>query len=35
MLDNMLTAHGREPFIGARKVIVGMAEPFCWKDVPI
>jgi alpha-ketoglutarate-dependent taurine dioxygenase len=28
MLDNMLTAHGRTPFIGSRKVVVGMAEPF-------
>jgi alpha-ketoglutarate-dependent taurine dioxygenase len=28
MLDNMLTAHGREPFVGRRRVVVGMAEPF-------
>lgn len=28
MIDNMLTAHGREPFVGAeRKILVGMAEP--------
>ena len=27
MLDNMLTAHGRMPFLGTRKVVVGMAEP--------
>lgn len=26
MLDNMLTAHGRNPFIGSRQVVVGMAE---------
>jgi alpha-ketoglutarate-dependent taurine dioxygenase len=26
MLDNMLTAHGRKPFAGKRKVVVGMAE---------
>lgn len=26
MLDNMLVAHGRAPFKGARKVVVGMAE---------
>lgn len=26
MLDNMLTAHAREPFSGARKVVVAMAE---------
>jgi len=28
MLDNMLTAHGREPFTGSRKVLVGMSEPW-------
>ncbi len=28
MLDNMLTAHGRNPFTGQRKIVVGMAEPF-------
>jgi alpha-ketoglutarate-dependent taurine dioxygenase len=28
MLDNMLDAHGRTPFSGSRKVVVGMAEPF-------
>jgi len=27
MLDNMLIAHGRQPFMGTRKVVVGMAEP--------
>ena len=26
LLDNMLTAHGRRPFEGQRKVVVGMAE---------
>ena len=26
MLDNMLMAHGRKPFVGARKVVVGMAQ---------
>ncbi|MDZ7963728.1 MAG: TauD/TfdA family dioxygenase [Nostoc sp. DedSLP03] len=26
VLDNMLTAHGRMPFVGARKVLVGMSE---------
>ncbi len=26
MLDNMLIAHGREPFSGQRKVVVGMAD---------
>ncbi len=28
MLDNMLVAHGRAPFVGPRKVVVGMAELF-------
>ena len=28
MLDNMLVAHGRRPFGGPRKVLVGMAEAF-------
>jgi alpha-ketoglutarate-dependent taurine dioxygenase len=28
LVDNMLVAHGREPFIGERKVFVAMAEPF-------
>lgn len=27
MLDNMLTAHGREPFSPPREIVVGMAEP--------
>jgi alpha-ketoglutarate-dependent taurine dioxygenase len=28
MLDNILAAHGRTPFAGTRKILVGMAEPF-------
>lgn len=28
MLDNMSVAHSRTPFVGSRKVVVGMAEPF-------
>jgi alpha-ketoglutarate-dependent taurine dioxygenase len=28
MLDNMLTAHGRKPFIGKRKVVVGISESY-------
>jgi alpha-ketoglutarate-dependent taurine dioxygenase len=28
LLDNMLTAHGRMPFTGPRKILVGMAEPW-------
>lgn len=33
MLDNMLVAHGRNPFVGSRKVVVAMAEPVSWDDV--
>jgi alpha-ketoglutarate-dependent taurine dioxygenase len=28
MLDNMLASHGRTPYRGARKILVGMTEPF-------
>jgi len=28
MLDNMLAAHGREPYSGERRIVVGMADPF-------
>jgi alpha-ketoglutarate-dependent taurine dioxygenase/NRPS condensation-like uncharacterized protein len=28
LLDNMLVAHGRNPFVGTRKVVVAMAEAF-------
>jgi alpha-ketoglutarate-dependent taurine dioxygenase len=27
LLDNMITAHGRDPYAGERRVLVGMAEP--------
>jgi len=27
LVDNMLAAHGRNPYEGARRIIVGMAEP--------
>lgn len=30
MLDNMLLAHGRAPFEGVRKIVVGMADPWDW-----
>jgi alpha-ketoglutarate-dependent taurine dioxygenase len=30
MLDNMLVAHGRDPYVGTRKVAVGMAEIWSW-----
>lgn len=32
LLDNMLTAHARRPFVGARKIVFGMAEPFTRTD---
>jgi alpha-ketoglutarate-dependent taurine dioxygenase len=28
MLDNMLVAHGRNPYVGRRRILVAMAEPF-------
>jgi alpha-ketoglutarate-dependent taurine dioxygenase len=34
MLDNMLVAHGRSPFAGPRKIVVGMAETCHWDDLP-
>ena len=33
VLDNIYTAHSRSPYKGERKVLVGMADPFNWKDV--
>ena len=33
LLDNMLVAHGRRPFTGARKVVVGMAEPVSLEEL--
>ncbi|HCF26247.1 MAG TPA: taurine catabolism dioxygenase TauD, partial [Cyanobacteria bacterium UBA11049] len=35
MLDNMSVAHGRSPFVGTRKVVVGMAEPFTNPDISL
>lgn len=32
MLDNMAVAHGRSPFVGSRKTVVGMAEAFTSED---
>lgn len=32
LLDNMLTAHGRNPFRGPRKVVAAMADPVDWAD---
>jgi alpha-ketoglutarate-dependent taurine dioxygenase len=33
LLDNMLTAHGREPFVGPRQIVVGMADPKGWDEL--
>jgi alpha-ketoglutarate-dependent taurine dioxygenase len=33
LIDNLLTAHAREPFEGARQVLVAMAEPVEWKHL--
>jgi alpha-ketoglutarate-dependent taurine dioxygenase len=33
MLENMLVAHGRAPFEGERRIVVGMAEPCCLENV--
>jgi alpha-ketoglutarate-dependent taurine dioxygenase len=35
LLDNMLAAHGREPYEGPRKVVVGMADLVHWDDVKV
>jgi len=32
LLDNMLMAHGREPFTGPRSILVGLAMPASWAD---
>lgn len=32
LLDNMLSAHGRMPFQGLRKVVVGMGEEYIWQN---
>ena len=32
MLDNMLCAHGREPFSGQRRIVTGLADPHLWKN---
>jgi alpha-ketoglutarate-dependent taurine dioxygenase len=33
MLDNMLTAHGRNPYVGKRKIVVAMGEMVTNKDI--
>lgn len=33
LLDNMLTAHARDPFRGERRIMTAMATPIRWSDV--
>jgi alpha-ketoglutarate-dependent taurine dioxygenase len=33
MLDNFLTSHGREPFVGPRRVVVAMAELYTNREI--
>lgn len=33
MVDNMLTAHGRNPYSGPRKIVVGMSEPCSRRNI--
>ncbi len=33
MLDNMLVAHGRRPYVGPRRILVGMGEPYTRTDI--
>jgi alpha-ketoglutarate-dependent taurine dioxygenase len=35
LLDNMLAAHGRNPYVGTRKVLVAMGEPFSNEPVSV
>lgn len=35
MLDNMLVAHGRAPYAGAREILVGMADPVSQDQVQL
>ncbi|ACU37557.1 TauD/TfdA family dioxygenase [Actinosynnema mirum] len=33
VVDNLLAAHGREPYTGERRVVVGMGDPLTWDAV--
>jgi alpha-ketoglutarate-dependent taurine dioxygenase len=33
LLDNMLVAHGRNPFIGSRKILTAMGEPYTRREL--
>jgi alpha-ketoglutarate-dependent taurine dioxygenase len=34
MLDNMLTAHGRNPYVGERRLYVAMGQMTSYADIP-
>lgn len=35
LLDNLLVAHGREPFAGERRILTGMADLVAWEQVEV
>jgi hypothetical protein len=35
MLDNMLTAHARDPYQGPRRIVVAMGDMISRKELPI
>lgn len=35
MLDNMLVAHGRQPFTGERRIVTALADPCDWQTVRV
>jgi hypothetical protein len=35
VLDNLLAVHGRTPYRGDRRVVVGMARPLSWSAVAV
>jgi hypothetical protein len=35
VLDNVLVAHGRDPFEGPREVVVALAEPMTWERADV
>jgi len=35
MIDNMLVAHGRQPYVGARKILTAMGEPLTGDQIDI
>ena len=35
LLDNMMTSHARNPFVGAREIYVAMDPPMSYRDIPL